>query len=401
MTSFQELVKSLIKKSSLTLSIDEHSLWINECDKCLETLEGYLRGKGAVLSIGVKQKITTWIVRLRGLRALKRVQLSRSGRGVVLSQGSTQQHEGEEEESSNNNIIVEDIETIFKGRVATRAFINLTHIEPRQFFENVQSRVIDYIESCIKQHNSLKVNTSLSAEFLSGETSDTKTFNTANSELFALTDLNEWYEKSVYKRTLTLLEEFQERDSGWALSKILHLLVNVNKYNPFKAGCYDIKIPKQILLKHATINVRPWENDGACFFWSIMACLYTPSHHVTRQSSYPHYSTVLHTEGLKLPMTLHQIDKFEQMNDISINVFYLEENNGENVRKKRKSENSCLPLRLTAKRRIRHANLLLIQYPDEINTEDSKYHFVGIRNLSRLVSTQLSGNKRGKKICER
>jgi len=29
-----------------------------------------------------------------------------------------------------------------------------------------------------------------------------------------------------------LLEEFQERDSGWTLSYIFNLTINVNKYNP-------------------------------------------------------------------------------------------------------------------------------------------------------------------------
>jgi len=39
--------------------------------------------------------------------------------------------------------------------------------------------------------------------------------------------------------TLTSLEKFQERDSGWTLSHILNLTININKYNPLHAGCYN------------------------------------------------------------------------------------------------------------------------------------------------------------------
>ena len=48
------------------------------------------------------------------------------------------------------------------------------------------------------------------------------------------------YDKHVTHDILAALEEFQERDSGWTLSRILNLIVNVNKYeyNPMYAGCW-------------------------------------------------------------------------------------------------------------------------------------------------------------------
>ena len=58
------------------------------------------------------------------------------------------------------------------------------------------------------------------------------------------------------------LEEFQECDSGWALSRILNLTVNVNKLNPLRAGCH-IEVPWEIAIKRAVINVRTMDNG--CF----------------------------------------------------------------------------------------------------------------------------------------
>jgi len=60
---------------------------------------------------------------------------------------------------------------------------------------------------------------------------------------FRTSDLDERY---IIEPTLTLLEEFQE----WALSQILNLTVNVNRYNPICTECH-ITLPREIMLKRA------------------------------------------------------------------------------------------------------------------------------------------------------
>jgi len=61
-----------------------------------------------------------------------------------------------------------------------------------------------------------------------------------------------------------------------ALSRILDLTVNVNKYNPMCAGCY-VK---------AMFNVQ--STDNVCFAWSVVAALY-PEQNVNRTKSYTLY----------------------------------------------------------------------------------------------------------------
>jgi len=67
-------------------------------------------------------------------------------------------------------------------------------------------------------------------EFVTGDKRVNKSINTRNYELFRTSNLHEWYERHVIEPTLAL-EEFQERGSGWELSRILDLTVNVNRYN--------------------------------------------------------------------------------------------------------------------------------------------------------------------------
>jgi len=113
------------------------------------------------------------------------------------------------------------------------------------------------------------------------------------------------------------------------LSRILNLLININKYNSLHEECY-IELPQEIQLKRAVINVQFTNN--ACFAWSVVAVLHPAERNPEREFSYPYYSTVLNLKDIEFP-TLNQIKKFEKQN-ISINVYCIE----------KKKELSILPI---------------------------------------------------------
>ncbi|RLU23847.1 hypothetical protein DMN91_004055 [Ooceraea biroi] len=128
--------------------------------------------------------------------------------------------------------------------------------------------------------------------------------------------------------------------------------------------------------------------DNACFAWSVVAALYPAERHTERESSYPHYTTVLNLQGIEFPMSMKNIAKFERLNDISINVFGTEEQN---------KKINVLPLRLTDEKKAKHANLLYVQDVQNNNVG----HFTWIKNLSRLVSSQINKQNGQKYICDR
>jgi len=233
----------------------------------------------------------------------------------------------------------------------------------------------------MQERDNIKINTVFNGEFVAGDKSANKSIATRNYELFRTSNLREWYELRVVEPILASLEEFQERDSGWALSRILNLTVNANKYNPLHAGCY-IKLPREIMMKRAVINVQSMDN--ACFAWSVVAALHPAERNTERESSYPHYTTVLNLKDIVFPMTLNKIKKFENLNDISINIYCIE----------KQKELSILPIQLTDIKREKHVNLLYVQ-------DNNEGHFAWIKNLSRLVSSQLSKKKNKKFFCDR
>ncbi|XP_018314261.1 uncharacterized protein [Mycetomoellerius zeteki] len=78
-------------------------------------------------------------------------------------------------------------------------------------------------------------------------------------------------------------------------------------------------------------------------------------------------------------MTLHQIKKFETLN-ISINVYAIEK--------------EIVPIRLTDRKSSKHVNLLYVE-------DDSAGHFALIKDLPRLVSSQINRYRHKKYFCDR
>ncbi|KYN29308.1 hypothetical protein ALC57_01246, partial [Trachymyrmex cornetzi] len=339
----------------------EYVAWEQRCDELIEFMEEQSRTKRPRLAVGHRQFVVARIARLESLKDSMRGRFVHVGAGYGLRW--------------------REIETTFKSRIVTGAIINSNHIEPRRFLEDTGTVVLERVRDVVERHGSVKVNTAFNGDFATKDKRANKSIITKNSEIYRCTDILEWYERHVVEPILASLEEFQERDSGWALSRILNLTVNVNKLNPMRAGCH-FEVPREITLKKAVVSVKSMDN--ACFAWSVVAALYPAKSHVDRKLSYLHYTTVLNLTNIEFPMTLKDISKFEHLNAVSINVYGIE-------------NKQIRPLRLTGDKKQKHINLLYLQDP----RNDGVGHFAWIKNLSRLVSMQLTRKKNKKNFCGR
>jgi len=108
----------------------------------------------------------------------------------------------------------------------------------------------------------------------------------------------------------------------------------------------------------------------------MVAALHPAERNADREFSYPHYTTVLNLQDIEFPVTLKDITKFERLNNVSINVYSVVE---------QKKALNVLPIRLTNDKREKHVNLLYTKDP----RDDNVGHFTWIKNLSRLVGSQL------------
>lgn len=282
-----------------------------------------------------------------------------------------------------NNIHV--IKTAFKSRVSSFKIVNLNKEELilDHFFQASKDAIAILIEEHIKAHTSIKVNVELFSmyELVKDDEieTDIKSFNTKSVIMTLSVDVNEtlnnWFDKLKTKS-----EEFNEQNSGWSMLEILHIEVNINKYIPLRASGF-IKIPKSIAKKNAVVNVL--NSDGNCFAYAIMSALFPTGSNINNVFDYPSYTEHLNFTNINLPMEFSNISKFETQNNLSINVFGLNQSNTKIIG----------PLHHTRERKERHINLLYYEY--RCNT-----HFVWISDLSRLVGNQLSRHKEKKHICD-
>ncbi|XP_068711268.1 uncharacterized protein [Montipora foliosa] len=170
------------------------------------------------------------------------------------------------------------------------------------------------------------------------------------------------------QKILSAFSTYQKEGSGWTLSEILHLDLNVAQNKPLKGSSY-LPLPKKLKDKKAFINVE--NGDNKCFMWSVLAAL----HPIPRKSNperihhYRPYVDEVNLDGIECPVPVSKIPKFEKKNKTSVNLFGFE-------------EGDLFPLYLTKEREFPvHVNLLLF-------SRGEKRHYCLIKNLNRLLSNQ-------------
>lgn len=222
-------------------------------------------------------------------------------------------------------------ESAFENSIRTGIIKNVRHIDPGEFFEDAKGVFAAEMKKTLeeKKHN-LKIYTILEATYAreKGENTveDLKHFRTKSFKVFMISNLMELFVENVIQPTMKDMEEFQERESGWTLKRIELLNVVINKYNPMRCGSY-LPLPPPIIRKKACINIK--NNDNQCLKWAVLCALahlkgYT-IHHVSNVNDYKKYENEfnLKFDGLEFPMDPLDVHKFEQLNDISINLYIL------------------------------------------------------------------------------
>lgn len=276
---------------------------------------------------------------------------------------------------------IEKISSAFRNRIASYRVRPLTSdsdsaelstCPPAEYLRRLRSRVHDLLVARLATYQSIKINFEFFAEFILPKNNiiEIKSFVfSQNVVLHNNYDFKGMFSK-IIQYIVTQIDEFQERDSGWAFLRNLYLEVNINKYNPLRAARF-IELPKTLKLKHACINIQ--NNDSFCFLWCIIASLFPAKSNAHRTSSYPRFENILKTQNMTFPVGFSDIKFFEKNNrDISVNVYGLA------------NKSSIVgPLYKTVNKKKHHINLLLLE-------KGEHKHYCLIKNLSRLLRPQLT-----------
>ncbi len=268
----------------------------------------------------------------------------------------------------------------FRGGQSSLWFVDgREYLDPEVFLHDVASGVKETVDgvngpkkvhmnlSCVLEKEDPK--TGAKMEDMFGSRSKTQTITL---------QLGKTYDE-MRDRMLENLSEFQRNGSGWRLKSIHGLEISITKFDPLSGSGYS-KLPTCIAKKNIVINMK--NEDNQCFKWAVTRALNPADGNPNRITNELKEQTKKYNwEGITFPTSLKEIKVWEENNDVNINVFAYDED-----------EKNLYTIRIGE---LRDPNKTINLYLHDDN------HYCVIKDLSRLVSAQLSKKDHGKDICLR
>lgn len=269
------------------------------------------------------------------------------GGGSELTETDSQKQLRNEDQAENNHEIVR----------ALNGSVNSIKIYPRDvekfdmlvYYGNIKEKVQDILVSSTPLRKGIKWYLMTRVEFSREKEG---VYETAKPHFRSLTyahlfaeDFNIHHLNEAFQKMFTSKEEFIMKGSDWVLSKVLYVEVCFVHYLPLKGGSY-IAAPPRLQHSKSLVNIK--NRDQKCFLYSVLAKLYPARHNPSRVSNYLQYAERLNMKGIHYPVKLSQIEKFENQNQVSVNVFGYE-------------DREIFPMRITKKKKTSHVDLLFLK----------------------------------------
>ncbi|CAI6372093.1 unnamed protein product [Macrosiphum euphorbiae] len=258
----------------------------------------------------------------------------------------------------------------------------LDFIDYMLFFNYVRDKLILKLkQSCLQ--SSIKFNLHVDSVYeriITQEVQDIA-FKTSNTLACNSSDFNKLLNR-MFDKLLSEQDQFLAKGSGWSLTTIDVLQLRINIVNPLRGETY-IDLPEFMKDKKAIINVK--NNDDKCFKYSILSKFDNRSNKTYLNKKY--FKMLEKKSGLDFkcidfPTPISQMKKFERVNDVSINLYSLND------------KDHIFPLYICDIEKKKHFDLFLFN-------NDETSHYCYIKNFSRFVRSQKTKNCSKLIICKR
>src|ERR1043165_2171834 len=241
--------------------------------------------------------------------------------------------------------------------------------DPLSYLSAMESSIETLINGDLTRHRGIKYSAMLTVEF---EKLGLKTDNTIKTTAYFRTKANEVLNagepgKSVQAtkaKILKHLENFTREGSGWRMRRVVALDIGTAKYKPIRGQSY-FPTPKY-LPPQSVINVQ--NKDNRCFEWAVLSAIYPVEKDPQRPSKYRAHLKKLDFTGIKFPVKVTDIDKFERQNlRVSVSVFGW--------------DRGLYPIRVSNLLSPTKHNVDLLLLSDGENQ-----HYVWIKDLGRIIN---------------
>ena len=273
---------------------------------------------------------------------------------------------------------VNEVEAPLEGFLRTYRIDGIRGQDQNTFVDNIRARVVDFFQ---RRQRPFQVKFIFTCRFFrgagEGREEDFPNFHTRVERVMEDTDLEELYERMI-KECLEEMERYQKKGSGWSFVNVESFDINVDPFNPMRAGTY-FPLPKKLVIKKAIINVQ--NEDNECFKWAVATAVFQRKKNGHRLDAEMRRNAArLNWDGIKFPTMLQQISRFEKQNLYSINVYGW-------------TGTSVYPLRISKHDNEQCINLLLLE-------KNGKQHYCWIKSMSRLTASQYNSHKGKRFVCK-
>ena len=256
-------------------------------------------------------------------------------------------------------------------------------------FEYFKSKA-RYLKNFLGNHRNIKVRFVLVCLMEKKISGDKRLLITVQDKAYFHSDTHTNLESTDVKKIVvqvirTILDKiriYQHNGSGWYFKEVVHFEIHTVDFNPMRGSSY-ITLPDWIMRKKALLNIK--NKDNKCFLWCVLRYLHAKTKNAELLTDLRQYENSLNTKGIKFPMKVKDITKFEALNPgiPGINVFSVNENK------------KFYPLRMAKRNPQETIDLFLYE-------EDGKYHYLLIKSFSRLFRSQITSRTNGKIfICKK
>jgi hypothetical protein len=256
--------------------------------------------------------------------------------------------------------------------------------DPFDYLQALRKEIMNKIVECISMHNSVKTYAVLKVMYKKDTgMQDQVQYFIRNSNSGLVEFINDFGVDVNVDAMLNRISSKVDNDvggpSGLVVDRVVSLDLYIGRYNQLEAGTY-VPLPKEIRDKKAVVNVNNGESKD-CFKWAVLAALYPQESNAQRVSKYKIYEDVLNFEGVEFPVKINKIHCFEKNNNVSINVYSYNE------------DYVVYPMLISKNKTLKIIDLLCIK------REENLYHYCWIKNLSRLVSSQIRAHHSKVYLC--
>ena len=192
-------------------------------------------------------------------------------------------------------------------------------------------------------------------------------FSSKTHSMISAEDVENEY-RVMKEKMLESLANYQKLGSGWRLHSIEMLEIFITRFTPLERKSYKL-FPLPVANKKAAINME--NNDDQCFKWAVTRALNPVKRNAGRiDMNLKTQAEKYNWDDIEFPTKLKDIHKFENNNGINVNVFSFDEESGKYWR-------------------VYTLTLSKTDYEETVNLFLYDDHYGVVKNLSRLVSSQL------------